>query len=88
VAWNDNLLAAFSVVWGSSAGSRTPATSAAWGSLELGPDYDLLVLGDNETQRSSDRNRPPSADKTMLRRQSSIKAFHAPQANNLFQAIT
>jgi serine protease AprX len=47
VPWNDNLLTAFSVVWGSSTGSGTQAESVVWGSLELDADYDVLVLGDN-----------------------------------------
>jgi hypothetical protein len=48
VPWNDNLLTAFSVVWGSSTGSGTQAASVVWGSVELDADYDVLVLGDNQ----------------------------------------
>jgi serine protease AprX len=33
--WNDNLLTAFSVVWGSSTGTGPQATSVVWGAAEL-----------------------------------------------------
>jgi hypothetical protein len=35
--WNDDLLSAFSVVWGSSTGTGPEATSVVWGSAELLP---------------------------------------------------
>ncbi len=36
--WNDDLLTAFSVVWGSSTGSGPDATSVVWGATELSTD--------------------------------------------------
>ncbi|HXW93490.1 MAG TPA: S8 family peptidase [Terriglobales bacterium] len=45
--WNDNLLNAFSVVWGSSTGTTPQSTSVVWGA-NLGVDYDVLVIGDSQ----------------------------------------
>lgn len=45
--WNDNLLTAFSVVWGSSTGTGAQACSVVWGSSQTTPDFDALVAGDN-----------------------------------------
>jgi serine protease AprX len=41
--WNDNLLTAFSVVWGSSTGTGPQATSVVWGAAEQSSD-DAAVL--------------------------------------------
>ncbi len=42
--WNDDLLTAFSVVWGSSTGSGPGATSVVWGSAELATDAASKVV--------------------------------------------
>jgi serine protease AprX len=46
--WNDNLLSAFSVVWGSSTGTGTQATSVVWGAAVSTADGAFSDAGDDE----------------------------------------
>jgi serine protease AprX len=46
--WNSNLLSAFSVVWGSSTGTGTQATSVVWGASTLGANGAFTDAGDDE----------------------------------------
>ncbi len=46
--WNDNLLSAFSVVWGSSTGTSTQATSVVWGASVGNADAAFSDAGDDE----------------------------------------
>jgi serine protease AprX len=46
--WNDDLLAAFSVVWGSSTGTGTQATSVIWGAAVSTTDGAFSDAGDDE----------------------------------------
>ena len=46
--WNNNLLGAFSVVWGSSTGTGTQATSVVWGASTLGANGAFTDAGDDE----------------------------------------
>ena len=46
--WNDNLLSAFSVVWGSSTGTGTQATSVVWGAAVSTTDGAFSDAGDDE----------------------------------------
>jgi serine protease AprX len=46
--WNDNLLSAFSIVWGSSTGTGPQATSIVWGSAVLSTDGAFTDAGDDE----------------------------------------
>jgi serine protease AprX len=48
VPWNDNLLSAFSVVWGSSTGAGTQATSVVWGASVGNTDAAFSDAGDDE----------------------------------------
>jgi serine protease AprX len=43
--WNDNALSAFSVVWGSSTGTGTQATSVVWGAANENEDGAVLASG-------------------------------------------
>jgi serine protease AprX len=46
--WNNNLLSAFSVVWGSSTGTGTQATSVVWGAAVSTTDGAFSDAGDDE----------------------------------------
>jgi hypothetical protein len=46
--WNSNLLSAFSVVWGSSTGTGTQATSVVWGAAVSSTDGAFSDAGDDE----------------------------------------
>jgi serine protease AprX len=46
--WNDNLLSSFSVVWGSSTGTGTQATSVVWGAAVSSTDGAFSDAGDEE----------------------------------------
>jgi hypothetical protein len=46
--WNDNLLSAFSVVWGASTGTGTQATSVVWGASVSSADAAFSDAGDDE----------------------------------------
>src|SRR5580704_9091770 len=46
--WNSNLLSAFSVVWGSSTGTGTQATSVVWGAAVSSTDGAFTDAGDDE----------------------------------------
>ena len=46
--WNSNLLSAFSVVWGSSTGTGTQATSVVWGAAVSTTDGAFSDAGDDE----------------------------------------
>ena len=49
VPWNDNALTAFSVVWGSSTGTGTQATSVVWGAAaQSGDNGEVFVSGDQQ----------------------------------------
>jgi serine protease AprX len=42
--WNDNMLTAFSVVWGASTGSGPEGTSVVWGASQLNSDNGLILI--------------------------------------------